>query len=472
MTVGAPRRRGLGRGPGRLLLLVPLGCFGYVLVRPVPTNATLLAALGLMSVCALAAVVVRAPRLAPTFAVVLLGQLAFAAFGILVGLRGGNPGILSAIAVELAAPVLYWSLVWAVDAGLARSALTCLAVMTSLLSTTIVLYVANQKGILPQLVPSSILVGSGSGFNDFGTHTEVRFYGLSTLAAAGPMWIASLFVARDGLMPHILLRSYAAVSAMTAVLLGGRQAVVLTMVAAPLLLWGCSRVIGRQVRPFVAAGAPSAGTGNRTLRMTVAAAGILAAMSLVGRFALGFDSIGPVGRALDSLVSLLSGNDGGDTDSRILIEESRELLNGWASAPVGGHGFGAVIHNYSRSADRPWHFELQYHLLLFQTGVVGAMLLAVVLVCAARALRMAVRRCPQYSATLAVTVVGATALLIANYADPYLQAPGHMWAAYLPLAIGNAMLVGGGPGGSADTVQPQPVSPTAARHAPSQARNE
>jgi hypothetical protein len=431
----------------------------------VPTNAVLLAALGLMWVFAVAAVVVRAPKLAPAFGVVLLLQLAFGTFGTFAGLRGGNPGIVNAIAVELVAPVLFWTLTWAVDAGLVRSALSFLAVMTSVLSTTIVLYVAEQKGLLPPIVPRSVLVGSGSGFNDLGTYTEIRFYGLSTLAAAGPIWIASLFVPRDGLLPHILLRSCAAASAMTAALLGGRQAIVLTMVAAPLLLWGCSRVIGRPAHPFNAAGAPAAGRGSRTLRMSVALAGVLAVVTLLGPVAFGLDAVGPVGGAFDALGSLFGGGKEWNADSGIRIEESGQLLAGWASAPVGGHGFGAVIHDYSRSVARPWNFELQYHMLLFQTGVVGALLLAVVLACCVRALRLAVRQCPQYSATLAVTVVGATALLLANYANPYLQAPGHMWAIYLPLALGNAMLTGAGPAQTSPptaepaTVQPATVQP-------------
>ncbi|HEX8933400.1 MAG TPA: hypothetical protein VF788_04250 [Pseudonocardiaceae bacterium] len=236
-----------------------------------------------MWVFALGAIVVRASRLAPTFSVVLLGQLAFATFGIFEGLRADNPGVFNAIAVSLAAPLLYWVLVWAVDLDIAKSVLRCLAIMTSILATTIVLYVANQKGIIPQIVPSSILTDSGSGFRDLGTHTELRFYGLSTLAAAGPMWIASLLVPPDDLMPPVLLRAYAATAAMVAVLVGGRQAIVLTMVAAPLTLWCCSRAIGRAKHPRYVLGALAAAAGRRSLRMFAGSLGVLGVVYLVGQ---------------------------------------------------------------------------------------------------------------------------------------------------------------------------------------------
>lgn len=449
MRTATPRRGGKGRGPRKLSLLVPLGCFAYVVARPVSNNILLLSALGLMWLFALGAIVVRAPRLAPTFSIVLLGQLAFAAFGIFEGLAADNPGIFNAIAVYLVAPLLYWVLVWAVDLNIAKSVLQCLAIMSSVLATTIVLYVANQKGIIPEIVPSSILVGSGSGFRDLGTHTELRFYGLSTLAAVGPMWIASLLVPPDDLMPPVWLRSYAATSAMVAVLVGGRQAIVLTMVTAPLILWCCARIIGQGKHPRYVVGALAADAGRRPLRMLAGSLGVLGVVYLVSRLALGVDSVRPVSNTFSAVGSLFSGSSGAGVDTKILVEESGRLLSAWAAAPIGGRGFGAVIDGYRRSVERPWNFELQYHLLLLQTGIVGILAVGVVLFFCIRALRAAAERCPQYSATLAVTTVGAVALLIANFADPYLQAPGHMWAIYLPLAVGNAMLVRGIKGGSA-----------------------
>src|SRR5439155_10423816 len=128
------------------------------------------------------------------------------AFGLFGGLRAGNPGVDNALAVYLIAPLLFWILVWAVGVEVAGAVLTWLAAMTSVLATTIVLYVAQQKGLLPPLLPDWVLVGSGSGYNDLGSHTAVRVYGLSTLVAAGPLWVASLFVPRDELLPPVALR--------------------------------------------------------------------------------------------------------------------------------------------------------------------------------------------------------------------------------------------------------------------------
>lgn len=403
-------------------LAVPLGCFAYILVRPVSNNAILLPVLAVLWLAAAVAVVFGRRRLDPACGTVLLVQLGFAAYALLRSVPGDHPGLLNGVSVTLVMPVLFWTVAWAADLVSVRLALRCLAWATVVLSGTVALYVANRRGVLPPLVPTSVLVGSGSGYNDFGDFTEIRFYGLSTLAAAGPLWIASLFV-RDDLLPALPLRYGAAGSALVAALLGGRRGIVVAMLAAPALLWVCRELLG--MRP---------GRSRRRLPAMLAA---LAAVYATGRLLFGVDPVVPVRNGLTGAGAALT------DPASVLGEESRQLLHGWASAPLAGHGLGAVLAGYSRSATRPWSFELQYHLLLFQTGVVGLAAFVAVLALSVRALRRAGRSCPAHAPALLVCTVGAAAMLAVNTTDPYLQAPGHMWAVYLPLALGNAALTAG-----------------------------
>ena len=50
------------------------------------------------------------------------------------------------------------------------------------------------------------------------------------------------------------------------------------------------------------------------------------------------------------------------------------LIQGFLESPIVGNGAGAVIENFYRNYTKPWIFELSYHLVLFQSGIVGAFL--------------------------------------------------------------------------------------------------
>jgi hypothetical protein len=143
----------------------------------------------------------------------------------------------------------------------------------------------------------------------------------------------------------------------------------------------------------------------------------------------------------DAQALIFGGDETAALQQDIRILEGQELLNGWSGSPIIGHGFGATLNGFDRDPNRPWNFELQYHLILFQTGVIGILIGFLALLFTLRQLRTAARATPQFASTLLVTTAGAASVLVANAIDPYLQAPGHMWAIYLPLAVANIMLL-------------------------------
>jgi hypothetical protein len=422
----------------RLTNGVILVCFVYILLRPVSNNAVLIPILFLMGLASAISCVVEARGFAPGFDSIWICQIYFALIGTVVGIVAGAPGVIYGVLIYALAPVLYWTWVCAFDLATVRLAIHWLFVATAVLSTVIIIFVAGETRFFPQLVPSWLIEASGAAFAPTAnTPGQIRFYGLSTLAAAGPLCAASLLLRADSLMPHAALRIYAAAASVLAALVSGRRAIVLVIILAPLIAWICSVVIRRRWS------FPGNADGVRVVIAAarawphLAALVVGAALLLLGLVAAVYHSTIVVSFA--SAHALILGGNAGPPDIR--VAEARALLDGWAKSPWVGNGFGATLPGFSRDASRPWNFELQYHVLLFQTGLVGVLLAAAALVAVLRQLRRAAQAAIAYEATLVATTTGAVAFLLANSVDPYLQAPGHMWAIYLPLAVANSLLV-------------------------------
>ncbi|MGY2083158.1 hypothetical protein [Blastococcus sp. SYSU DS0539] len=416
-------------GPWRWAALLLLG---YVLARPVSTNVVLVPVLAALGALSAGTIVLARRRLAPPLVPVVLVTFTFALVGLLAGPT--NPGFTGGFLVFVAAPLLWWMAATAVDERTVQAVFTTLAVVTVIIGGTISLYAAGSTGAVPQLVPSWLLDQYGAGFGGAGDYTEVRLYGLSTLVAAGPLWIASLFVGQDRLLPPNWLRLVAALAATAGTLAGGRRALALVLVLAPLIGWLLRMALqGRR---------PAEGT---TVRGRILLAG--AAAVVVGGFMPGLFSGGVIGAAWRSVTSYVTGAvfpDASAADDRLRAYQADRLLEEWSEKPLFGHGFGAVIDGFARDPVEPWRWELQYHGLLFQTGVVG---MSIVLVGAFLTLWVVVRAArarPDLVPSLVVACTGAAGMLIGNATNPYLQAPGHVWSIFLPVAVANIALLSGG----------------------------
>lgn len=419
--------RGVGEkalGPWRWAGLL---LFGYVLARPVSTNQILVPVLALIGALSAGAIFGARRRLAPPFVPAVVVTFAFALVGLLVGPT--NPGFLGGLLVFVAAPLLWWMAATAVDERMLKGVFTTLAVVTVFVGGTIALYAAGNTGLVPQLVPSWLLDQYGAGFG--GTeYTEVRLYGLSTLVATGPLWVASLFVGKDPLLPPHWLRTVAAIAATAGTLTGGRRALALVLILAPLIAWAARVVLQRY----------------RSERTSVQGRVVLLAMaglSVVG-FMPGLISGGVIGAAWQSLASYVTGAafpGASAADDRLRTYQADRLLHEWSQSPVFGHGFGATIDGFARDPVEPWRWELQYHGLLFQTGVVGALLIVIGALLTLNAVIRASRARPDLVPSLVVACTGAAGMLIGNATNPYLQAPGHVWSIFLPIAVANVMLL-------------------------------
>jgi hypothetical protein len=411
--------------------------FGYILARPVSSNQILVPVLAAMGALAVATILLARRRLAGPLIPALITTFVFGLTGLAAGPT--NAGYVSGILVFIAAPLLYWLVATAVDERTLRAAFTAAALVTVWLGATIALFVAQSTGGLPTILPSWVLDQYGAAFGgEFGAvradsneYTQISFYGLTTLVATGPMWVASLFVPRDSLLPPQWLRVLAAAAATAGTLAAGRRALALVLVVSPLLAWGIKVVVSRSKVAKL--------TPRQRRHVVLGGGGVLLALS----FAPG--ASGVITAAVGGVWGYATGDDSarGSPDDVLRTYQADRLLDAWSESPLFGHGFGATMRDFSRSAEEPWRWELQYHAILFWTGILGVLLIIAGAALTLNAVMRGARARSDLVPSMVVACTGSAAMLIANATNPYLQAPARVWSIFLPVAIANVMLLSG-----------------------------
>lgn len=406
--------------------------FGYVMFSPVAHNPLLYSlffGIGLLSFV----VIVRTNRHIDGHLlalVLLIGSMA--AYGIAIGM--GNPGLLFTIAVYLAAPGLYLLCVAAATFDALRYFVTAAVVATIVTSALLLVFVAGEAGPIPQIVPSWLrdFTGLVATFRDGGT--QARSWGLSSLAALGPLWMGSLFLSRDRLLPPFLVRLTCAALSTAAAFVSNRNAILIVIVLAPFIAVVLGMILtARHARWFA-------------IRAKVAAGWLLAAAIVLGGVLLLVQRLrgaNPIANVVASVQSFFSGTSTPGADESIRADQVYHLINAWSLNPIFGSGLGARVPNYARTSEMPWVLELQYHYTLFTLGLVGVAFLIAIGIVALALVRKAANVAPQLRSSFVAFSTGALAMVIANATNPYLQAPGHMWALFLPLALACVVLRGG-----------------------------
>ena len=400
---------------------VGLACFAYVLLRPVSHNFVLVPVLALMGLCGVAGWVVYGRRMHHHIAAPAGLLMAVTVFGSLIGLR--NPGVLESAILMVAFPTMFWVCASAVDGFTLRWLLAIAAWASIITSVSILLLVGGELHTLPQLLPGWMRVQMGGAVDSTPT-LAVRWYALSTLVAAGPLWTASLFLKRDRFLPHYWVRLAATITSVAAALVSGRNALLLAIALAPLLVWLSGLIVTR---------GHSRSPVNRWMF-----AGYLALLVAGVKYA----TLAPRGSSLrnawDSVTTLVTLNSAESSVSGLIrLERLHQLDPVIRAHPIFGTGIGANIPGYPRN---PIHMEMQYHVLLSQTGNVGGTLALAGLVATVLALRAAHQRAPEFGNTIIVTAAAAVSMLISNATNPYLIAPGHLWVVFLPFAVANYAL--------------------------------
>lgn len=415
----------LGAG---LVRLIGVLAFAYILFMPVSQGQVLTAVFGLMVVAAAVTFLVTGRALSPAVAAIAWAAVAFGLFGLIVGVD--NPGFMNAAGIFLGTPLLFFFCIAALGQRSLRALLTTAAVMTVVSGVYILVYVGGQMGFLPRVIPQSVLTLTGAGFGEKGDATAIRFYGLSTLAASAPMWLASLFVRQDAMLPRFPLRLAAAVAGVSGALVGGRRAIIMGLLIIPIVAWlakRATRVKTAKVGPWV-------------INPIFVLAGLVLALPTI--LAIPRIASTPIiAESWRATVSFFTGDAPTfNSDEYVRTYQVERLMGAFGESPFWGHGLGATIIGYQRSDRQPWQFEMQYPAILMQTGLIGAALLVIIAVLVVHATNKAATLRPDLLPSMIVTLCGGVAMLIANATNPYLQAPAHHWAIFLPLAVINVML--------------------------------
>jgi O-antigen ligase len=423
---------------------------GYLLMfamvfTPVTHNSIKLSLAAVLLPAALFAIAARGSiRLQPA---VLLWFIFYACIGGVFVLRGyldGAPGALHVAAIYVAFPLLYAVFVDAasdlrVIRGLiAATVLGCIAT-----SAYMLLFALWAAGIVPHSLFFVLDEAQGIGFHD--GFVQMRLYSISGLVFLVPFVAAALVSYTDPRALPISRRWLwvALLFGLCGTFLSGRKVLMLTVAATPLLIG-----LFNHYRP-----AEERARSRRLYWRFIGAVGIIVVAAAVYLPATGaFD--------LDRFMAMIASafDFRGDVGANERLKQLHGLLGQWAEKPLMGWGWGQGARGIVRSG-RPWEYELQYALLLFSTGLVGAVAYASGIIWIyIKGLRVIRSVRPEGQHVLPL-LVGLTSILVAHGSNPYLVSAGNMWMIFLPVAAINSWMRGVG---SETARRAEDPSPTAA----------
>lgn len=410
--------------PRRVLTFVSLGVIAYIVWLPVSQNQVLYPLLGLMAVVSL--VLIR--RFNWTWTITTATLLGLILFMWLVGDLRGNAHV-NAHAFTILPTLLVWA-TWAA----AQTPWSLKWVMRTVLlagfvgSAGIVLMVGAESGWFPIVMPEQYVIIQ-NGYVDFtDTGIAIRYYGLSALAGVAPLAIAGVMLPQAKVIAPRIVFLIVAITSVSAVLVSGRRAIAVVVVLAPVLVLAITFLVARRASTF---GRPA----------------IIAAILGIGAFLVYAEGDNPIRYSIDDAIATFApGNDLGADFIR--VQQSEELLHQFGDHFLIGSGLGARLDSgFIRSDSRPWMFELQFHMMLMNGGLVVALVCAVLVFFVARRATLIARSNPEAMPYVVLAATTGAGMLIANWTNPYLIAPGHNWTIALILGVvvafeGRAALLG------------------------------
>lgn len=214
----------------------------------------------------------------------------------------------------------------------------------------------------------------------------------------------------DGVQENRWLVWLALAAALITAALSGRRALWIVTAVTPFLMWVF---------------ALATGTSTRIKAFPLFSIGVLVIIVIAILFPLIFLSE-------DTLLYLNSAFSAEDERSI----QKRYLIEGFWEMPLFGSGFGGLT-EYVRSEESPWLYELSFHQILFNFGLVGSVLLTLsfsyTFTKAVRTIKANVA--PEKNGVVSV-LFGACGLLIGAYSNPYLGSFDYLLVlGFLPLVI-------------------------------------
>jgi hypothetical protein len=421
-------------------VIVPLGLALFFMMLFVPTayqfvKAGLLAALlGAMLVGhAISPHKLSLHPLVFYWIVILVGTgVAF----IILGYWNGAPGALRVITVYV-----LWPIVFGIFVAAASSARYLFMLFNMLIFAGIalglygVLFFGQVSDQLPAW--SYIELDQGQDIGLYDGFIEYNMYSISTLIFLVPFLFAALLQHHKEnawtIDPRWLWLSYLFCFALG--VLSGRRALWVIMVITPAvcsLLVLCTPAMRKSLWSIA----------WRTLCVTLSSIALLLVLKDLFELSPERSLTYLLGGVFDAKISLAESAvvENPESGTRVRHSQAEALLEGWLESPwVGwGHGSAAAV---IRSEAMPWAYELQYHALLFQVGIIGFLMYFGCILWVFLQGLWVMRVSRQYGLLMFPLLVGLFCFLIANATNPYLLKFDFMWTIFLPLAVINRFLI-------------------------------
>ncbi|MDP9268926.1 MAG: hypothetical protein M3P27_11470 [Acidobacteriota bacterium] len=253
----------------------------------------------------------------------------------------------------------------------------------------------NHAGLISEDMRQELSMKFGIGDNLI----VISSHNIGAMFLIAPYLLSMQFRTDEGdSKANSILTKLALVLSLILVAISGRRALWLLVAFTPFAVLLLSRLTG---------GYGLMKAGRRRFLLAYAAAGVigLSMLFILPDDALDIPSVEHLKYAFSS------------KDERTIL--APYLINGFMESPILGVGFGGYA-GYLRNSQRPWTYELTYHTLLFNTGLVGAtFLLALFSIYLWFVLKL-LRRFKDGSAIPFGLIIALGCLLVGAYSDPYL----------------------------------------------------
>ncbi len=170
--------------------------------------------------------------------------------------------------------------------------------------------------------------------------------------------------------------------------------------------------------------------GNRLLRLTkrffIIALVVVLFLFISSRFSMGLSNA--VQAVNDKIINSFTAN---DTIDGTRFFQIQSLVEGWKNHPVLGNGMGTHP-VYIRDIDNPWGYEMSYHYVLYQGGILQLLaLFAFFGTIIALLWKYYRKKLLPYSCSIPY-LVGLVGFIVATSVEPYMFKLGTMWIVFFP----------------------------------------
>lgn len=384
--------------------------FVYVVVTATAPYlyGTYLAPLLLLALAGLLVAGERVPIVAAGWVAVLgtLGVLAC-----LWGYARRNPGVWAVTSVFIYEPIvlgLIFSILYSEAKSLKWLTRSLDTALVCVLILGFLVYVSKSSGFV---LPTWLVDPRFTATSDTTENLRTNYQGFNSLVFLTPYALVRAFTSGSGDL-RLVRRIVLLAAGLSGVILSGRRIMFLTT---PIAICAALVVVMASTR----SGEVKKSFGKALLAIAGGTIGVVLVLRTLGT---------TLWSGLTQTIS--SSNFFNSDDIRIL--ESQVMLHEWASSPVIGFGAGAVIPGFSRNDTSPWTFELSYHEVLLDTGIVGMVILTAWGVWTALRLVQGIRNHVNIAAPALAGFLGS---VLASSTDPYLFKLDGMWMVFIPFGI-------------------------------------